>query len=768
MVSSLISYDSTAEGDCPSVYINISIHTPFDDLNRTLFSLFVCGSLTDPISGLTFALSNRRIWKFFIEIPYSTKHDMPIMENLNYLLPLLAIVAQSSIDIVTDEDYQLYIGKEEELVARFLKAYSNGTIDRRPSTRSCVPYEFEALNDKNECREHIYDCIDKLVSRGRRNKIYEVSFTKFLYRRVRFFTNFYYTLNEVIPKLGSIAMSQMIQEAKSLSEISFHDDNYPRLYLIYDPDFALHLLHNNWDEVPTGIKTLWKDADPLKRPEFLNRNHFLKCLSWLVNTKYETCERIMNQMKFILTENFAYKLFHIHERKLTTLPLIIEGDTGIGKTYLLKLYSLLLNANIQHDYDQASFREQIVERANLWLSEVIFAKFLEIQPSLLNGILERLRPKLMGSHEEIIQDDDIDVDLEYSDDEENENNNQELEFGLHYEDDEGSNEGEESQSTNMLSGRSLQVPDVDINHDKENPIQLNDPFVNELESLHQRQSANRMNFELLKQCKTSFAKFEYNSDMLIFICQTILAVAQKDSTSITKQLLHAVRKYIKSELANLPLIEGSSQLKNLLENGPLNVRTSIQMLEEYISHSYVKSVFYRLLIHPGVTEQEIERFISPISELARKWEKIELVVFFDELNTSSCLGLFKEIFTDRTLQGVRLPQNIFFTAAINPALDKPNQDNLVHRLDYLVHELPKSLEHLKVSYGALEPKTLNDYITQKVARFDLNFSIESEQRTYLQGKHIKAILAAQAFCEEKLGKDIETEEFFYYIHFLQF
>ncbi|CAM2730561.1 unnamed protein product, partial [Rotaria socialis] len=54
----------------------------------------------------------------------------------------------------------------------------------------------------------------------------------------------------------------------------------------------------------------------------------------------------MNETKFILTENFAYKLFHVHERKLTRLPLIIEGDTGVGKTFLLKFYSLLLNSNV--------------------------------------------------------------------------------------------------------------------------------------------------------------------------------------------------------------------------------------------------------------------------------------------------------------------------------------------------------------------------------------------------------------------------------------
>ncbi|CAF4843259.1 unnamed protein product, partial [Rotaria sp. Silwood1] len=764
LISAFLSYDSTISDNCPLVYINISIHAPFDELNRTLFSLLVCGTLTDPTSGLTFALSSTKTWTFFVEIPYSGKHQMEIKENLNYLLPILSIIGQSSIEIVTDEDYQLHIGEEEELVARFLKAYSNGTIDRRPTTQKCVPYKFEALKDENECRHYIYDCIQKHAPYGVRNKTYEISFTKFLYRRVLFFTSFYYTLNELIPNLGSIAMTQMIQEAKSLSEISFHDDNYPRLYLVYDPDFSLHLLHNNWDEVPVGIKTLWKDADPLKRPDSLNKNHFLKCLSWLVNTKYETCEQIMNQMKFILTENFAYKLLHIHERKLTTLPLIIEGDTGIGKTYLLKFYSLLLNADIQHDYDQASFRTQILEHANLWMFGVIFEKFLETNSSLLNEVLQRIRPKLMSSHEVDIQNDDINADLEYNDDDDDDENsyhNQDYRlFDEDIEEDNNTdtkNEDEEDQSANSFSRRFSQIPNVDTHHDGESPVPFNDQPSKEIEIPDQRQSMERMNFELLKQCKASLTKFQYNSDMLQFIWKSILTVAQKNSVSTVKQLLRMARKHVETELASLPLIEGSSRLKNLLEDGPLNIRASIQILEEYLSHSYVKSVFYRLLIHPGVTEQEIVRFISPISELAQKWDKIELVVFFDELNTSSCLGLFKEIFIDRTLQGVRLPKNIFFTAAINPALDKPNQDNLVHRLDYLVHKLPGSLEHLKVSYGALEPKTVNDYITQKVAKFDLNFSIESEQRTYLQGKLIKAILAAQAFCEEKLGKNTVSQ-----------
>jgi hypothetical protein len=38
----------------------------------------------------------------------------------------------------------------------------------------------------------------------------------------------------------------------------------------------------------------------------------------------------------------------------------------------------------------------------------------------------------------------------------------------------------------------------------------------------------------------------------------------------------------------------------------------------------------------------------------------------DEVNTSSCLGVFKEIMIDKRFNGKLLPPNIFWVAAVNP------------------------------------------------------------------------------------------------------
>jgi hypothetical protein len=137
-------------------------------------------------------------------------------------------------------------------------------------------------------------------------------------------------------------------------------------------------------------------------------------------------------------------------------------------------------------------------------------------------------------------------------------------------------------------------------------------------------------------------------------------------------------------------------------------------------------------------------------------------VFFDEVNTSSCLGSFKEMFMDGTLHGKTLPKNIFFTAAINPSIsvetisDSHHHETFqVHRRDYLVHQLPESLENLKVSYGVLDRNTLEDYIKQKIATFTVG-SVQDPQiqlplEQYAQRTLMRSILNAQNFCEKRLG-----------------
>lgn len=55
-------------------------------------------------------------------------------------------------------------------------------------------------------------------------------------------------------------------------------------------------------------------------------------------------------------------MLHIEERKLARIPTIIEGETGVGKTYLLRVYAALLREKAVAGYDVPTFlRTKVTE-----------------------------------------------------------------------------------------------------------------------------------------------------------------------------------------------------------------------------------------------------------------------------------------------------------------------------------------------------------------------------------------------------------------------
>ena len=54
-------------------------------------------------------------------------------------------------------------------------------------------------------------------------------------------------------------------------------------------------------------------------------------------------QAVLTQSKYVLTLDYAVKMINIHERKLCGLPVVIQGETGVGKTCLLETLSKLWN-----------------------------------------------------------------------------------------------------------------------------------------------------------------------------------------------------------------------------------------------------------------------------------------------------------------------------------------------------------------------------------------------------------------------------------------
>lgn len=55
---------------------------------------------------------------------------------------------------------------------------------------------------------------------------------------------------------------------------------------------------------------------------------------------------IFDENEFVLTLDFALKMLNIHERRECKLPVILEGETGVGKTALIEMLSKLWNAHL--------------------------------------------------------------------------------------------------------------------------------------------------------------------------------------------------------------------------------------------------------------------------------------------------------------------------------------------------------------------------------------------------------------------------------------
>lgn len=74
----------------------------------------------------------------------------------------------------------------------------------------------------------------------------------------------------------------------------------------------------------------------------------MKYLSQALNIPLNEENRLapMDDEKYILTLDYTLKMLNIHERREGRIPAIIEGETGVGKTALIKMLSTLWNLSL--------------------------------------------------------------------------------------------------------------------------------------------------------------------------------------------------------------------------------------------------------------------------------------------------------------------------------------------------------------------------------------------------------------------------------------
>ena len=76
----------------------------------------------------------------------------------------------------------------------------------------------------------------------------------------------------------------------------------------------------------------------------------------VVGTRYKRLELVDNN-NYVLTLDYALKMINIHERRECGMPVIIEGETGVGKTELLKMLSKLWN--YRYEAQLRNFKQEL-------------------------------------------------------------------------------------------------------------------------------------------------------------------------------------------------------------------------------------------------------------------------------------------------------------------------------------------------------------------------------------------------------------------------
>jgi hypothetical protein len=126
-------------------------------------------------------------------------------------------------------------------------------------------------------------------------------------------------------------------------------------------------------------------------------------------------------------------------------------------------------------------------------------------------------------------------------------------------------------------------------------------------------------------------------------------------------------------------------------------------------------------IHPGVTDEILNKFMDKINDKAKNIKK-ELWILFDEINTCSSFSMITEIFINRTYKGKTLEDNIRLIGTCNPFRQKRYEDenedeNEDDILVYKVNQLPQSLFYYIFKFGEIydeDEKIYIDNIIQKL------------------------------------------------------
>jgi hypothetical protein len=139
-------------------------------------------------------------------------------------------------------------------------------------------------------------------------------------------------------------------------------------------------------------------------------------------------------------------------------------------------------------------------------------------------------------------------------------------------------------------------------------------------------------------------------------------------------------------------------------------------VEAFLSPKF-HPVFYRIKMDNKMTSEQFKQKLHSIVDLAKDLKNGKIVIFVDEFNATSIMGLIKEVFMDHTIDGVPLPRSLLWVGAMNPSDTKRKLSSasnftgiFTEAPEFIVRSHPPSMDTLILNFDKLTPGQEKSYL----------------------------------------------------------
>jgi hypothetical protein len=212
---------------------------------------------------------------------------------------------------------------------------------------------------------------------ARRSILLQHYWVQYLHRRVKVFDESHdFNYNQTHEELGGTLMTTMLSEV----ERALNDEHRRKWksedhqQLIYDfsheggPRFGL--VSTAPELMDPGVRAAYEalDFEIPTSVELRDRNRLDDYLARALGIALDENGRVaaLDEEGFVITLDFLLKLLNIHERVACRIPCLMEGETGVSKTALTKMYAILVNTAAQSELEAAieSGLQEIVDEVD--------------------------------------------------------------------------------------------------------------------------------------------------------------------------------------------------------------------------------------------------------------------------------------------------------------------------------------------------------------------------------------------------------------------